>query len=340
MTRYAPPWLSSLIDLRTSFLSRVDDDLYYLSIRAFLTLEQVRIEDPEFRDEALSLPANWHPETPKRRDWRQGRWQESAEAEASRWKEPRYIVSRHVLHGTAGEESVADFERWAGAAGKAVDARPGSILRHPSRNKSSWLNFVAATASRGVEGCPLVSALTCDPEVYWGAEVDGPYTCDVTTNVFRASVETIDTILHYHLGEGAGFARTPVTDRGQTPPDAVTGTAAPGSPAAAEVIGRQPKGPAAAGPVPPKKTPARDRREAVKLLIEAFEENRLWGVTREVISKKADVPYKTLCKYLIHPDVKPAWERYQKKSTGKPPVNLDRLGDDTQAFSHLVRERD
>jgi hypothetical protein len=85
------------------------------------------------------------------------------------------------------------------------------------------------------------------------------------------------------------------------------------------------------------KNTADDRRQSVKGIIEVLRENRLWGVTVDEISRRADIPVTTLYRYLKHPTVRKTWQDYCRESAGKVPADLDDLGDDF-SFSFLDRD--
>jgi hypothetical protein len=82
-----------------------------------------------------------------------------------------------------------------------------------------------------------------------------------------------------------------------------------------------------------------DRRASVKMMIEALGESGLWGVLPREIARRTGIAQSTLYRYLEHPTVKPAWERYKRDSTGQSPANLDKLGD-AGVFSRFDPDRE
>jgi hypothetical protein len=87
---------------------------------------------------------------------------------------------------------------------------------------------------------------------------------------------------------------------------------------------------------PSKRTPAEDRRQGVVAMLEGLTNIGVWGVSCGELAAKAGIKYKTFWGYLNHKDVKPTWERYQRKSVGNRPANLDALGDgELRGFSVL-----
>jgi hypothetical protein len=88
-----------------------------------------------------------------------------------------------------------------------------------------------------------------------------------------------------------------------------------------------PKAPAELPRAAAKSRGAEDRRDDVKKTIEALMDAGLWGVKAGVIAKELEIDDSTLYRYLRHETVKPTWDRYQRRSMGKPPAKLDELGD-------------
>jgi hypothetical protein len=82
---------------------------------------------------------------------------------------------------------------------------------------------------------------------------------------------------------------------------------------------------------------AQDRRLSVKAMIDALAASKLWGVEPKEIAKRSRINEKTLYRYLKHDAVKKTWDRYCADSAGKPPANLDDLGDEPM-FSFRTRD--
>jgi hypothetical protein len=72
---------------------------------------------------------------------------------------------------------------------------------------------------------------------------------------------------------------------------------------------------------------AEDKRLDVKTTIEALSESGVWGTNATELARRLAIPYKSVCRYLQHPDVSPTWSEYKRQSVGKGPASLDDLGD-------------
>jgi hypothetical protein len=210
------PWLRSLLDLRPRFLSRASDDLFYLNVRACLTVDQAKsiLERGEHAEEsprtdALSLPedSRWQNGKPVVFDVVRWRWQTDPEVADEAADRGRLVICyRHVLFGTADACSTDDLWLWADEAGRCLAARPTS--QFGGGDRFTWLNYVAFAARQSVPRSPLRA------ECYSGIpaltnRVDGPHYVRLLPSLFQASVQTIDLIWHHRKALFEGSAPPP-----------------------------------------------------------------------------------------------------------------------------------
>src|SRR5262245_14888709 len=145
-------WLRGLLDLRSRFDSRADDDLCYMTVLAILPHELAKARG------YFDRPADpGPPELPPEDLWRDGRpiiaqfrTSRRPTPAAADGQEPPILIYRHVYFGSADKASWRDFGSWADDAGACIARRP-SARSDQRGDMSIWMNYVAATAVQRVE---------------------------------------------------------------------------------------------------------------------------------------------------------------------------------------------
>jgi hypothetical protein len=231
------PWLRSLSELRRKFASRIDDDLGFLAVTAWVSAESLQTYTDEAlqsdKATALALPDDDDP------SWGDNGWREGKpilrDLEARRIEKKNFIYrtntnckleddpayewasenreklardycyySRHVLFGNADQRSIDDFDRWADDAARyytswaVLNFKPKSedeklrVVGYP--NRDYWMDYIIILALKKIPGCPLVvrnqSTLASPLSAF-----NGPHWRLLGSNLFRASVDAIDTVL-------------------------------------------------------------------------------------------------------------------------------------------------
>jgi hypothetical protein len=122
-----------------------------------------------------------------------------------------YYYTRHVLFGKADERSVEDFDQWADDAARyfmawaQLNYTPKSkyeqlrVVKNPDHDY--WLDYIITLARKEIPACPLRVESKTSLYTLQNASnsnrphITGPHWDLLKTNVFRASVDAIDTLL-------------------------------------------------------------------------------------------------------------------------------------------------
>jgi hypothetical protein len=213
---------------------------------------------------------------------------------------PRFVSFDRVLklnvafYGEGGPDAVGRFAPLAAAAFRCLRRAP-QVLPGETDPALSWLLVLVELALERRWETPLVAtAVPFDPPP-GPVEADRPHYVRLPDNLFLCSTWGIDLL---------------VNDAGRRPglPEARDAT-----PASTKAKARP--------------SPADDRRDTVRVLIQTLADNGLWNVSRQEIMRQLKIPRSTFFRYLDHPKVKPTWARYRRDSLGKKPAHLEDLGD-------------
>jgi hypothetical protein len=232
-----PPWVRGLLDLRQEFRKRVGEDLSYLAVRTVISPDDSAAavkaalsavgetgDEPTFENVSPAHDAilKGMVPLPPNEGWRAGRFihldelkrraQTDKEREASGTPYQNILLYRHVLFGNADQAAVRDFLAWAGEAGRYVLACADRLIVMLGSDEFTWLNFMVGISRLPIEACPLQAR----PR---GLEDRDGFRLILPTDVFRASVEAIDTVEHLEskgvfraLAEHQGYKTQPATE--------------------------------------------------------------------------------------------------------------------------------
>jgi hypothetical protein len=245
------PWLRSLSELRPKFASRIDDDLGFLAVNAWVSAESLQTYTDEAlqsdKATALALPDDDDP------SWGDNGWRAGkpilSDLEALRIEKKNFIYrtninckpeddpayewasenreklardycyySRHVLFGNADQRSIDDFDRWANHAARyytswaVLNFKPKSedeklrVVGYPDRDY--WMDYIIMLALKKIPGCPLVvrnqSSLASPLSTF-----NGPHWHLLGSNLFRASVDAINTVLWLEARKRQSYSVVP-----------------------------------------------------------------------------------------------------------------------------------
>ena len=216
-------WLRGLLDLRDVFKARAGDDLHYLTVHKVLPhKEWLAIGGDAEAKSILTLPEGeiWHDERlifgvkPILLDETSSRMTTAMGGRESTEENPEILICRHILFGkftddASASASLDDFKTWAGDAGRYVLTRPENPLKvvwEPTW--LIWMNWMTGLANHRYVGSGL--------ERRWWEPLGshGGFRMILPTNVFRASLDTINFTVEHKDNQGGGGAKP-----AQIPPD-------------------------------------------------------------------------------------------------------------------------